>query len=623
MSGDSDGADGADPPGGDDSAEGDDTGAPVDRWHCGPPADRRTYAVDDLSGVEGGQGLVVRAERRTFADDPVGYSGAASLKLCTELRPERVALLRERWAQLARIDHPNVVRALEVFEGPGLFRTEHPPDTADDVLYIAAAWVEGRSMREIAPVDPATAFGVARDLAAGLEALHAHGLVHRDVHPANVVVGDDGRAVIIDLGSARPDDGGTTTTVAGALGFIPPEMLHGGGGTAADRWGLGMVTVFALLGHPQGTVARSDLEGELAAALDGIDDPRRAVGLLCEMTDPDPVARPRDGVRWAADLQACLHRVRRARRVPMPLAVAAGAVGLVTAGAVLGILVDDDAPSADAGDARVAETVPRCAPVAVGPGRASPELASAVARLAPGACTGGPARSFVDAEAQPLAGPDGRPDSVVVLAPSGQATRLSEVMWASYREIAGKASPQNAAIFGGYPTSVERLTEPEAVKIELDGGGFMVGRREDTQLFWLPTHVLDVWERHGGLTGDLGFPTTNPYFSQGYLHLDFEHGYMRAQVADFASLLLGAEVESAVVLDDAAAAAPLEGAVLEEHIVRQTSGTAWWVDDDGARHWIPDGEVWRCLGGDGAVALDQLPGWAVATLPLEEPATCP
>jgi hypothetical protein len=57
--------------------------------------------------------------------------------------------------------------------------------------------------------------------------------------------------------------------------------------------------------------------------------------------------------------------------------------------------------------------------------------------------------------------------------------------------------------------------------------------------------------------------------------------------------------------------------------VRQTSGTAWWVDEDGARHWIPDGDVWRCLGGDGAVALDQLPGWAVATLPLEEAATCP
>jgi hypothetical protein len=600
--------------------------APADRWYCGPPGQRRAYAVDDLGGVEGGQGLVVRAERRTFAGDAIGYTGAASLKLTTERRPQRVALLRDRWAQLARIEHPNVVRALEVFEGPGLFRTECPPDTADDVLYVAAGWVEGRCLRGVAPLDPPAAFGLARDVAAGLDALHAHGLLHRDVHPGNVVVDDVDRAVIIDLGSARPDDGGTTTTVAGALGFIPPETLHATGGAAADRWGLGMVTVFALLGHPQGTMSRAGLEAELGSALAGIDNPRGAVDLLCALTDPDPARRPLDTARWAADLTACLDSSRRRRRVPVPLAVAAGAIGLVAAGAVLASLLDDDATTAEdvgSASAQPASTTPTCTPVTAGAGGTSAALAGAVARLAPGGCAGGPAERFVDAEVQPLTDATGQPDGVVVLPPSGKGVRLNDTMWASYREIAGKTSPQNAAIFGGYPVAVEQPTDPDAVVIRLDAGGLVIGRRADTQMFWLPTHVLDLWEAHGGLTGELGFPTTNPYFVGGQLHLDFEHGYMQAEMRDFASLLLGAEVDTAVVLDGTEAAAPLRDTEIGEHIVRQTSGSAWWVDADGARHWIPDGGTWQCLGGEDAVALDHLPGWAVATLPLADPATCP
>jgi hypothetical protein len=224
---------------------------------------------------------------------------------------------------------------------------------------------------------------------------------------------------------------------------------------------------------------------------------------------------------------------------------------------------------------------------------------------------------------QPLTDATGQPDGVVVLPPSGKGVRLNDTMWASYREIAGKTSPQNAAIFGGYPVAVEQPTDPDAVVIRLDAGGLVIGRRADTQMFWLPTHVLDLWEAHGGLTGELGFPTTNPYFVGGQLHLDFEHGYMQAEMRDFASLLLGAEVDTAVVLDGTEAAAPLRDTEIGEHIVRQTSGSAWWVDADGARHWIPDGGTWQCLGGEDAVALDHLPGWAVATLPLADPATCP
>jgi uncharacterized protein with LGFP repeats len=148
-----------------------------------------------------------------------------------------------------------------------------------------------------------------------------------------------------------------------------------------------------------------------------------------------------------------------------------------------------------------------------------------------------------------------------------------------------------------------------------------VGRREDTQMFWLPHQVLELWTAHGGASGDLGMPTSNPHFVGGRLQLDFERGYMTADSADLGALLLGAPAEEAVVVPDPAE--PLRGAAVAGHIVRQATGVAWFVDDDGRRHWIPSVETWNCLGGDDAVAADNLPGWAVATLPLAEAARCP
>jgi hypothetical protein len=96
---------------------------------------------------------------------------------------------------------------------------------------------------------------------------------------------------------------------------------------------------------------------------------------------------------------------------------------------------------------------------------------------------------------------------------------------------------------------------------------------------------------------------------------------MTADSADFGALLLGAPAEDAVVVPDPAE--PLRGAAVAGHIVRQETGTAWFVDEDGRRHWIPTGATWDCLGGADAVAADNLPGWAVATLPLAEAARCP
>ncbi len=164
---------------------------------------------------------------------------------------------------------------------------------------------------------------MARDVAAGITTLHANDLVHRDIHPGNVVIDDSGRAVVIDLGSARPDDGGKTTTAAGALGFIAPETTHTAGGPAADRWGLGMITVHALLGHPRGGLAIDSFRSELRNALRDVPRRDQAIDLLCAMNAPEPLDRPAYAVQWADELTACLSP-RSSAPAPAPSSGRAG-----------------------------------------------------------------------------------------------------------------------------------------------------------------------------------------------------------------------------------------------------------------------------------------------------------
>jgi hypothetical protein len=162
------------------------------------------------------------------------------------------------------------------------------------------------------------------------------------------------------------------------------------------------------------------------------------------------------------------------------------------------------------------------------------------------------------------------------------------------------------------------------VVVQLDRGGILVGPRDDTQLFWIPRRVLDIWRQRGGIAGELGFPTSNLYADEQGLHLDFERGAMHAygDTAAVAEILAGGPVSPEVELYDSDTASARTGDV-ENGIIRQMNGTAWWVDGDGVRHWVPDGATWTCLGGAGQLAVDGLHGWEVAALPLGPAATCP
>jgi eukaryotic-like serine/threonine-protein kinase len=95
---------------------------------------------------------------------------------------------------------------------------------------------------------------IVSDVAAGLDALHRAGIVHRDVKPSNVMLRDDGSATLTDFGLAKGIAYTVLTRpgqVVGTLDYLAPEVIRGGEATpASDIYALGCVAFECLAGAP-------------------------------------------------------------------------------------------------------------------------------------------------------------------------------------------------------------------------------------------------------------------------------------------------------------------------------------------------------------------------------------
>ncbi len=192
--------------------------------------------------------------------------------------------------QLARVRHPNVLAV-------------HGADIRDGVPGLWADRVEGRTLRQrLADALPSRArrLTIAQQLAAAVRAVHAAGLVHGDIKPANVMLeGGSDRAVLMDFGTAR--EAGSAPGVSRSTGtplFMAPERLEGEAASqAADVYALGATFASLATGRPP---FRADSIDSLLAAhkdgrgpdLDGATMPRAFRTLCREMLDPNPAARP-------------------------------------------------------------------------------------------------------------------------------------------------------------------------------------------------------------------------------------------------------------------------------------------------------------------------------------------
>lgn len=237
----------------------------------------------------GGMGTVWRAQDELL-DRQVALK---QLHMSPHLAEEEVATLFERTRRearsAARIAHPNVVVVHDVVEDSGMpcIVMEYVPSTTlGDLL---------KSGRTVSPDEAAR---VGRGMVAALRAAHAAGVLHRDVKPGNVLLGDDGRVVLTDFGIAMATGTSTLTKtgeVVGSIDYIAPERIRGKTpGPASDLWALGATLYQAIEGRPPFRKA-TPIETGYAIAVDPLEPPVRSgplTGLIEGLLAKEPEDRP-------------------------------------------------------------------------------------------------------------------------------------------------------------------------------------------------------------------------------------------------------------------------------------------------------------------------------------------
>src|SRR4051794_14369923 len=174
--------------------------------------------IEAVAG-RGGMGVIYRA-----IDVHLGRPVAVKLIAADRASDEAFRVRFERESRLtASIDHPNVIPVYAAGE-------------EDGVLYLVMRYVKGTDLRSLLKQEghlaPDKAARVIAQVAAGLDAAHAAGLVHRDVKPANVLISDAGHVYLSDFGIVRHVDAETRITDSnewvGSVDFMAPEHLEGG-----------------------------------------------------------------------------------------------------------------------------------------------------------------------------------------------------------------------------------------------------------------------------------------------------------------------------------------------------------------------------------------------------------
>ena len=200
----------------------------------------------ELAGVlgRGGMGVV------WLADDQL-LDRQVALKEITfslDLTDEERGILRERTMReartAARLDHPCVTRVYDVVEEEGK-------------PWLVMEHIPSRSLQEIVstegPLAPAPVARIGLDVLAALDAAHRAGIVHRDVKPANVLVGADGHACLTDFGIATSTGDSSLTTqgaIIGSPSYMAPERANGEDPQPpVDLWSLGATLYTATEGR--------------------------------------------------------------------------------------------------------------------------------------------------------------------------------------------------------------------------------------------------------------------------------------------------------------------------------------------------------------------------------------
>ncbi|MPY99869.1 MAG: Stk1 family PASTA domain-containing Ser/Thr kinase [Actinophytocola sp.] len=200
--------------------------------------------------------------------DTLGYGGMSEVHHGHDVRLGREVAVKILRADLARdavfqerfrreaqnsaaLNHPAIVAVYDTGETDSEF---------GPLPYIVMEYVEGRTLRDIVktegPLEPKRAMEIMADVCAALDFSHRHGIVHRDVKPANVMISKTGAVKVMDFGIARALHDGQaamtqTAAVIGTAQYLSPEQARGESVDArSDVYAAGCVLYELITGEP-------------------------------------------------------------------------------------------------------------------------------------------------------------------------------------------------------------------------------------------------------------------------------------------------------------------------------------------------------------------------------------
>lgn len=265
------------------------------------------YRLADSIG-SGGMGRVWRAHDEVLHRAVAIKELTAALYVSESDRPRLLARTRSEARAAARINHAAVVTVHDVLEHDG-----RP--------WIVMELVEGNSLadevKDRGRIEPAEAARIGLWVLRALRAAHSAGVLHRDVKPGNVLLGQDGRVLLTDFGIAQIEGDSTITRtgeVVGSVDYLAPERVRGHDpGPSSDLWALGATLYTAVEGRSPFR-RTSPLSTMQAVVEDEIPELRYAGPLapvIAALLNKDPAERP--GVDEAEHMLAEAAEGRRPR----------------------------------------------------------------------------------------------------------------------------------------------------------------------------------------------------------------------------------------------------------------------------------------------------------------------
>ncbi|HEX3647009.1 MAG TPA: protein kinase, partial [Pseudonocardiaceae bacterium] len=276
-------------------------------------------------------------EGRYRVDTPLARGGMSSVYSGLDLRLDRpvaIKVMESRFAQdrsfidrfelearaAARLHHPNVVAV-------------HDQGVDGDHVYLVMELVSGGTLRDLlierGPLPVPLAIGVLDPVLAALSSAHRAGLVHRDVKPENILIGQGGIVKVADFGLVRAmATAGITSdsTILGTVAYLSPEQVETGAADArSDVYSAGIVCYEMLTGAPP-FLGDTPISVAYRHVNDDVPPPSESVpgipaaldDLVLRATRRDPALRPPDAAAFLDELV----RTRSSlglRRVPVPV----------------------------------------------------------------------------------------------------------------------------------------------------------------------------------------------------------------------------------------------------------------------------------------------------------------